>query len=163
MYHLGLKDEPEKGYVKVPFAIHQCCELCCSLLTIFYVPRAAEDLLSQIQENYEKPQEELVVLKEAVSSLLSTHNSDVWAAEELLREAETKTQESSRLLLFIGANLREFNVSPASSCPLRAGPKFSHVNDVILCFLKKWAPGLTSAHSVRHLRFRGWLAFMKHP
>ncbi|DAA15893.1 TPA: laminin, alpha 1-like [Bos taurus] len=71
--------------------------------------KAAEDLLSQIQENYQKPQEELAVLKEAVSSLLSTHNRDVRAAEELLREAETKTQESSRLLLLIGANLREFN------------------------------------------------------
>lgn len=137
MYHLGLQDGTEKGYVKVPFAIHQCCALCCSFLTIFYVPRAAEDLLSQIQENYQKPQEELAVLKEAVSSLLSTHNSDVWAAEELLREAEMKTQESGRLLLLIGANLREFNVSPASSRPRRAGPRFSHVNDVILCFLKK--------------------------
>ncbi|KAI4555165.1 hypothetical protein MJT46_015551 [Ovis ammon polii x Ovis aries] len=71
--------------------------------------KAAEDLLSQIQENYQKPQEELAVLKEAVSSLLSTHNSDVRAAEELLREAEMKTQESGRLLLLIGANLREFN------------------------------------------------------
>lgn len=122
MYHLGLQDEPEKGYVKVPFAIHQSCELCCSLLTIFYVPRAAEDLLSQIQENYQKPQEELAVLKEAVSSLLSTHNRDVRAAEELLREAETKTQESSRLLLLIGANLREFNVSPAALAPLELVP-----------------------------------------
>ena len=137
MYHLGLQDGTEKGYVKVPFAIHQCCVLCCAFLTIFYVPRAAEDLLSQIQENYQKPQEELAVLKEAVSSLLSTHNSDVRAAEELLREAEMKTQESGRLLLLIGANLREFNVSPARSRPLRAGPRFSHVNDVILCFLKK--------------------------
>ncbi|KAL1287376.1 LAMA1 [Ovibos moschatus] len=71
--------------------------------------KAAEDLLSQIQENYRKPQEELAVLKEAVSSLLSTHNSDVRAAEELLREAEMKTQESGRLLLLVGANLREFN------------------------------------------------------
>nr|XP_020733720.1 laminin subunit alpha-1 [Odocoileus virginianus texanus] len=71
--------------------------------------KAAEDLLSQIQEDYRKPQEELAVLKEAVSSLLSTHNSDVRAAEELLREAETKTQESGRLLLLIGANLREFS------------------------------------------------------
>lgn len=77
------------------------------------------------------------MLKEAVSNLLSTHNSDVRAAEELLREAETKTQESGRLLLLIGANLREFSVSPASSHPLRAGPKCSPVNDVILYTLKK--------------------------
>ena len=140
MYHLGLQDETEKGYVQVPFTIHQCRELCCSFLTIFCVSRAAEDLLSQIQENYRKPQEELAVLKEAVSSLLLTHNSDVRAAEELLREAETKIQESGRLLLLIGANLREFNVSPASSRPLRAGPKCSPVNDVILYSLKKWAP-----------------------
>ncbi|KAB0405420.1 hypothetical protein E2I00_018925, partial [Balaenoptera physalus] len=71
--------------------------------------KAAEDLLSQIQKNYQKPQEELEVLKEAASSLLSTHNSKVQAAEELLREAERKTQESGRLLLIVRANLREFN------------------------------------------------------
>ena len=36
-----------------------------------------------------------------------------------------------------GTDAAMFNVSPASSRPLRAGPKSSHVNDVILCFLKK--------------------------
>ncbi|XP_024619438.1 laminin subunit alpha-1 [Neophocaena asiaeorientalis asiaeorientalis] len=71
--------------------------------------KAAEDLLSQIQKNYRKPQEELEILKEAASSLLSRHNSKVQATEELLREAERKTQESSRLLFIVRANLREFN------------------------------------------------------
>ncbi|EPQ08178.1 Laminin subunit alpha-1 [Myotis brandtii] len=71
--------------------------------------KAAEDLLSQIQKNYQKPQEELKVIKEAASSLLSKHNSELQAAEDLVREAEAKTQESSRLLLIIKASLREFN------------------------------------------------------
>lgn len=77
--------------------------------------RAAEDLLSQIQKNYQKPQEELKVIKEAASSLLSKHNSELQAAEDLVREAEAKTQESSRLLLIIKASLREFSVSLNSS------------------------------------------------
>ncbi|XP_006761995.1 PREDICTED: laminin subunit alpha-1 [Myotis davidii] len=71
--------------------------------------KAAEDLLSQIQKNYQKPQEELKVIKEAASSLLSKHNSELQAAEDLVREAEAKTQESSRLLLILKASLREFN------------------------------------------------------
>ncbi|XP_039701762.1 laminin subunit alpha-1 isoform X1 [Pteropus medius] len=70
--------------------------------------KAAEDLLSQIQKNYQKPQEELKIIKEAASSLLSKHNSELQAAEDLMREAESKTKESNRLLLIVNANLREF-------------------------------------------------------
>lgn len=77
--------------------------------------RAAEDLLSKIQKNYQKPQEELKVIQEAASSLLSKHNSELQAAEDLVRKAEAKTQESSRLLLIVKASLREFNVSLNSS------------------------------------------------
>ncbi|PNJ81312.1 LAMA1 isoform 6 [Pongo abelii] len=71
--------------------------------------RAAEDLLSQIQENYQKPLEELEVLKEAASHLLSKHNNELKAAEALVREAEAKMQESNHLLLMVNANLREFS------------------------------------------------------
>lgn len=77
--------------------------------------RAAEDLLSQIQKNYQKPQEELKVIKAAASSLLSKHDSELQALEDLVRKAEARTQESNRLLLIVSANLREFNVSPNSS------------------------------------------------
>ncbi|XP_066103211.1 laminin subunit alpha-1 [Saccopteryx bilineata] len=70
---------------------------------------AAEDLLSQIQKNYWKPQEELQVIKEAARSLLSKHHSELQAADDLVSEAEAKTQESSRLLLIVNASLREFN------------------------------------------------------
>ncbi|MBZ3888985.1 Laminin subunit alpha-1 [Sciurus carolinensis] len=70
--------------------------------------KAAEDLLSQVQKHYQKPQEELEVFKKAAKGLLSKHNSDLRAVEELLRDAETKTQESNRLLLIVKANLREF-------------------------------------------------------
>ncbi|XP_036274949.1 laminin subunit alpha-1 [Pipistrellus kuhlii] len=71
--------------------------------------KAAEDLLLRIQKNYQKPQEKLKVIQEAASSLLSKHNSELQAAEDLVREAEAKTQESSRLLLTVKASLREFN------------------------------------------------------
>ncbi|XP_058133366.1 laminin subunit alpha-1 isoform X2 [Dasypus novemcinctus] len=71
--------------------------------------KAAEDLLSQIQENYQKPHEELKVLKEAASSLLSKHSHELQAAENLVREADATTKESNHLLLIISANLREFN------------------------------------------------------
>ncbi|XP_032149235.1 laminin subunit alpha-1 [Sapajus apella] len=70
--------------------------------------KAAEDLLSQIQENYQKPLEELELLKEAANHLLSKHNNELKAAEALVREAEAKTQESNHLLFMVNANLREF-------------------------------------------------------
>ncbi|KAM9633189.1 laminin subunit alpha-1 [Trichechus inunguis] len=70
--------------------------------------KAAEDLLLRIRKNYQKPQEELKVLKEAASSLLAKHRRELQEAEDLVREADTKTQESSRLLLIINTNLREF-------------------------------------------------------
>ncbi|XP_012413663.1 laminin subunit alpha-1 [Trichechus manatus latirostris] len=69
---------------------------------------SAEDLLLRIRKNYQKPQEELKVLKEAASSLLAKHRRELQEAEDLVREADTKTQESSRLLLIINTNLREF-------------------------------------------------------
>lgn len=77
--------------------------------------RSAKDLLSQIHKNYQKPQNKLKVIKEAASSLLSKHNSELQAAEDLMREAEAKTQESNRLLLIVNANLQEFSVSLNSS------------------------------------------------
>ncbi|XP_006868776.1 PREDICTED: laminin subunit alpha-1 [Chrysochloris asiatica] len=70
--------------------------------------KAAEDLLSQIQNNYQNPQEELKALKAAVNSLLSKHNSELQAGKVLLHEANSKTQESSRLLLIINATMKEF-------------------------------------------------------
>ncbi|XP_075828152.1 laminin subunit alpha-1-like [Microtus pennsylvanicus] len=69
---------------------------------------AAKELLSRIQKRFQKPQEKLKALKEAASGLLSNHSEELQAAEELLREAETKTQESNGLLLLLKASLREF-------------------------------------------------------
>lgn len=77
----------------------------------FLFIRAAKELLSRIQKRFQKPQEKLKALKEAASGLLSNHREELQAAEELLREADTKTQESNRLLLLIKANLKEFSVS----------------------------------------------------
>lgn len=83
--------------------------------------RAAEDLLSQIQRNYQKPQEELKVLREAASGLLSKHDSELQAATGLVREAEAKTREGSHLLRIVKANLREVSVSPNSSLLRQSG------------------------------------------
>ncbi|XP_006164208.1 laminin subunit alpha-1 [Tupaia chinensis] len=71
--------------------------------------KAAEDLLSQIQKNYQKPQERLEKLKEATDVLLSKHSRELRAAEDLVREAETKIQEINRLLPIVNSSLREFN------------------------------------------------------
>ncbi|XP_044239068.3 laminin subunit alpha-1 isoform X2 [Ursus arctos] len=71
--------------------------------------KAAEDLLSQIQKNYRKPQKELEVLKAAASSLLSKHNSELRAAGDLARGAEAEARESDRLLRIAHANLQEFH------------------------------------------------------
>uniref|UniRef100_A0A8C4MQB2 Laminin subunit alpha-1 n=1 Tax=Equus asinus asinus TaxID=83772 RepID=A0A8C4MQB2_EQUAS len=96
--------------------------------------RAAEDLLSQIQRNYQKPQEELKVLREAASGLLSKHDSELQAATGLVREAEAKTRESSHLLRIVKANLREVSVSPNSSLLRQSGEpdslRCTYVHDI---------------------------------
>ncbi|XP_006891492.1 PREDICTED: laminin subunit alpha-1 [Elephantulus edwardii] len=71
--------------------------------------KATEDLLSQIQKNYQKPQEELRALIEAANNLLSKHKSELQGAKDLVNDADTKTQESSKLLHIINATLQEFN------------------------------------------------------
>ncbi|XP_060056690.1 laminin subunit alpha-1 [Erinaceus europaeus] len=66
--------------------------------------KAAENLLSHVQKNYQKPQGELAVLKEAASSLLSKYNGSLQTIEEALRGTEEKTQETRRLLFTARAN-----------------------------------------------------------
>ncbi|XP_013373113.1 PREDICTED: laminin subunit alpha-1 [Chinchilla lanigera] len=70
---------------------------------------AAEDVLSAVQKNFQQPQEELEGLKEAARRLLSKHTAELQAAQELLREAEARTQESARLLLLSEANLSDLS------------------------------------------------------
>lgn len=81
--------------------------------------RAAKDLLSRIQKKFQKPQEKLKALREAIS-LLSNHSEELRAAEELLREAGSKTQESNLLLLLVKANLKDFRVSLSVSFSIRS-------------------------------------------
>lgn len=45
-------------------------------LSIFF--RAAEDLMSQIQKNYQKPQEELKKMKEAAVYMVDEENRMPW-------------------------------------------------------------------------------------
>ncbi|XP_010636969.1 laminin subunit alpha-1 isoform X1 [Fukomys damarensis] len=71
--------------------------------------KAAEDVLSAVQKNFQLPQEEQEVLKEAARHLLSKHIGELQAAGELLRRAEAQTQESAHLLLLSEANLQSFS------------------------------------------------------
>ncbi|XP_032166436.1 laminin subunit alpha-1 [Mustela erminea] len=71
--------------------------------------KAAEDVLSQIQKNYQKPQKELEVFQAAASSLLSKYTSELQTAGDLTREAEARTRETNRLLRIVRANMHEFH------------------------------------------------------
>nr|XP_023418495.1 laminin subunit alpha-1 [Cavia porcellus] len=70
---------------------------------------AAEDLLSAVQKDFQRPQKELQGLKDAAGHLLSKHTAELQAAEELLSEAKARTEESARLLFLSEANLRDFS------------------------------------------------------
>lgn len=115
--------------------------------------RAAEDLLSQIQKNYRKPQKELEVLKAAASSLLSKHNSELRAAGDLARGAEAEARESDRLLRIAHANLQEFHVSLHKDGLLPSqsglGAQLSSVNNTIFSFFENKPQVLTEARRVR--------------
>lgn len=59
-----------EGYVKVPFAASMYIIICLCILISFMFPRAAR-LCHKFRKNY-RPQEELAVLKEAVSDAAFT-------------------------------------------------------------------------------------------
>lgn len=116
--------------------------------------RAAEDVLSQIQKNYQKPQKELEVFKAAASSLLSKYTSELQTAGDLTREAEARTRETNRLLRIVRANLHEFHVSlqkdglfPSLS---GLGAQLSYVVNSIFSFFRNEPHLLAPAHNVKH-------------
>lgn len=72
--------------------------------------RAAEKLLTQVQKEYVKPQQELAELKTDASQFLSKHNSRLQDAQDLVNTALTDINETHRLFPLISSNLAELNV-----------------------------------------------------
>ncbi|XP_038603188.1 laminin subunit alpha-1 [Tachyglossus aculeatus] len=70
---------------------------------------AAENLLSRIQRNYHKPQQDLMKLKEDASHWFYKHSSKLQGAQDLVNEAHAKMKETSHLLLSLTNNLEELN------------------------------------------------------
>ncbi|RMC15554.1 hypothetical protein DUI87_07750 [Hirundo rustica rustica] len=71
--------------------------------------RAAEKLLTQVQKEYLKPQQELAELKAHASQFLSKQSSSLQDAQHLVNEALTNINETHRLFPLISSNLAELN------------------------------------------------------
>ncbi|XP_029446888.1 laminin subunit alpha-1 [Rhinatrema bivittatum] len=70
--------------------------------------KAAENLLLRAKE-YEKPQQELNKLKDNVRTFLKDHITNLQEAKDLVNEARTANNETSRLLILLLRNLAELN------------------------------------------------------
>ncbi|XP_036620494.1 laminin subunit alpha-1 [Trichosurus vulpecula] len=71
--------------------------------------KAAKNLLSRIQKNYQKPQRDLKELKEKANNHFLEYSNKLQEAQALVNEADVKTKETNRLLLIITTNLEELN------------------------------------------------------
>lgn len=78
--------------------------------------RAAEKLLTQVQKEYLKPQQELAELIMNASQFLSKQNSRLQDAQDLVNEALANINETHRLFPLISSNLAELNVRLDSQC-----------------------------------------------
>lgn len=94
-----------------------CCFFNFWFLSFF---RAAEKLLTQVQKEYLKPQQELAELKTHASQFLSKQSSSLQDAQDLVNEALTNINETHRLLPLISRNLAQLNVRlDSQSCCIR--------------------------------------------
>uniref|UniRef100_A0A8C3R947 Laminin subunit alpha-1 n=1 Tax=Cyanoderma ruficeps TaxID=181631 RepID=A0A8C3R947_9PASS len=80
------------------------------------VLKAAEKLLTQVQKEYLKPQQELAGLKAHASQFLSRQTSSLQDAQDLVNEALVNINETHRLFPLISRNLAELNVRLDSQC-----------------------------------------------
>lgn len=78
--------------------------------------RAAEKLLTQVQNEYLKPQQELAELKMDASQFLSKQNSRLQDAQDLVNTALADINETHRLFPLISSNLAQLNVRLDSQC-----------------------------------------------
>uniref|UniRef100_A0A8C3XG57 Laminin subunit alpha-1 n=1 Tax=Cyanoderma ruficeps TaxID=181631 RepID=A0A8C3XG57_9PASS len=73
-------------------------------------------LLTQVQKEYLKPQQELAGLKAHASQFLSRQTSSLQDAQDLVNEALVNINETHRLFPLISRNLAELNVRLDSQC-----------------------------------------------
>nr|XP_060631057.1 laminin subunit alpha-1 [Anolis sagrei ordinatus] len=71
--------------------------------------KAAERFLAQIKKEYWKPQQELKNLQKTVKRTLLDHSAGLQEAKDVVNEASTNINETSRLLFLINSNLKKFN------------------------------------------------------
>lgn len=73
-------------------------------------------MLTQVQKEYLKPQQELAELIMNASQFLSKQNSRLQDAQDLVNEALASINETHRLFPLISSNLAELNVRLDSQC-----------------------------------------------
>ncbi|KAH0617809.1 hypothetical protein JD844_016413 [Phrynosoma platyrhinos] len=72
--------------------------------------KAAERLLTRIQKEYWRPQQELKNLQKTVKRIFSDHSTNLQEAKNVVNEASANINETNRLLFLINSNLKECNV-----------------------------------------------------
>ncbi|XP_033914651.3 laminin subunit alpha-1-like [Acipenser ruthenus] len=70
--------------------------------------KAAEALLLQVQREFQKPQKDVMELKERIVTILSEHSSKLQDAQNLVNESFTKANETNHILHAMSSNLAVF-------------------------------------------------------
>ncbi|KAL8182297.1 UNVERIFIED_CONTAM: hypothetical protein K2H54_051811 [Gekko kuhli] len=71
--------------------------------------KVAKRILTQIQKEYRRPQQELLDLKKAAKRALSNHNTRLQELKDLVDEASSNTNETKHLLLLLNNNIMQFS------------------------------------------------------
>ncbi|XP_060099959.1 laminin subunit alpha-1 [Heteronotia binoei] len=71
--------------------------------------KAAERILTRIQKEYKRPQQELLDLQKAAKYSLSNHNTRLQELKDLVNEASANTNETKHLLFLLNNNIMQFN------------------------------------------------------
>ncbi|XP_072008302.1 laminin subunit alpha-1 [Engystomops pustulosus] len=69
-----------------------------------------EDLLSRVQNVYEKPHKDLLRLKKSLENSIEQHNNRLFIAQDFIQESASNTNHTKRLLIPIQNNLNNFNM-----------------------------------------------------
>lgn len=78
--------------------------------------RGAKKLLTRIQREYWRPQQEINDFQKAEKRALSEHSSKCQEAQDVVNIANSNTEEARRLFVLINNNLNEFNVRSLTAC-----------------------------------------------
>uniref|UniRef100_A0A8C3N6E6 Laminin subunit alpha-1 n=1 Tax=Geospiza parvula TaxID=87175 RepID=A0A8C3N6E6_GEOPR len=98
----------------------------------------SQKLLTQVQKEYLRPQQELAELITNASQFLSKQNIRLQDAQDLVKEALANINETHRLFPLISSNLGELNVRLDSQCCCLRNTKY-----VILAILAKYFSNFT--------------------